>query len=144
VRLRIYARCHQVTIRLADEPPRWGCANQLDDGAPFRFAQAARAATTRTICQAIHTLGIEAGEALADSLRMATKVGSNDGSAQARPTAGDHAGAAYPITWCMAARGQCMNLTRFARILRWTRNEQLGHGDLLRHECAVFFYLYSL
>ncbi len=68
---------------------------------------------------------------------MAPEVGSNGGSAQARPTADDHAGAANPIAGCVATCSQCVNMTRFTGIARWARNEELGHTTLLQRYVTV-------
>jgi hypothetical protein len=117
----------QLATSTSHQPPRRIGGHQSDDPGAFGFANAWLAPSAGQIAEAVDPLSIEAMEALAHSLRVATQFFSDGLGAKSIPAESDHPSAHYPVCGSVTAVGQLTQFLLLSPILRGTGVQQLGH-----------------
>lgn len=100
----------QLAASVTDQPPGRIGRDQRDNPGAFGFGEAGLSSGTRAVAEPVYPLGVEAVDAFAHGLRMASEFGGDPRGAQAPPAEQDHSGAQYPVRRGMSAVGELSEL----------------------------------
>ena len=114
------------TIPEPRQPPRWLLEDQSDDLRAFLLGYPRLAPGASSIAKPIESFLVEAMEALARRLWVASQFFGDLRGAKSVPTASDHPSAHYPVCGSVTAVGQLAHFLLLGRILRGTGMQQLG------------------